>query len=805
MTRKNQISSFLHSNMTPDARAALERAGLSRRDFLRTTGMLIIGFSLAGSTELTAADKQPRSTGAVALDQVDSWIAISADETVTAYSGKCDFGQGFATVQYQLVADELFVPLERVTLIACDTNLSPDQGVTSGSQSSRTEFGPQGLRQALATAREALFQMAADRFAVSVDQLTVQDGVIRVQCDPSQQVTYGQLIGGQQFAITVSTAAVPKDPSQYTVLGTPVPRYDIPAKVTGEYQYVQNVRLPSMLHGKVVRPPVVGAHVISVDESSVQGLPGNIRVVAKKDFVGVVADKEWQARNAALALSVQWSAGDTLPSQASLYDYIRTQPSRDAYTVLADDVDQQLQNAANVISATYQYPYQLHGSIASSCAVADVRGSGSDGAANIWSASQGVYPLRDSMALVLGIPKENVRVIFVEGSGCYGLNGADTVSYDAALLSQAVGQPVRVQLTRKDEMVSGESYGPAYAVDLRAGLDDSGNITAWDYKGWTLTKGNRPNATTPGNILTGALVGFPTPPLVPGGGTPPTSYSNNGNSASSYGAGIVNGVSGGTGTISSERVLTHTIASPFFTGPLRSPARLQNTYANESFIDEIAAFVQVDAVQFRRLYLRDSRLIDVLNAAAGAANWDTRPSPKPGNMPTGIATGRGVACALYEGDNGYCALVAEVQVNQDTGVITVTRMVASQDSGAVSNPDGLKNQMEGGALQGMSRALREELTWDSQKITSVDWHSYPVYHFGEPVPVIETVLINRLDKPQLGAGECTITLVPAAIANAVFDATGARLRQVPFTPARVLAALAARALTPPKKLATLRP
>ena len=778
--------------MTPDALAALERAGFSRRDFLKGAGVLIVGFSATGglAKNLLAQDSAQADPP---LDQVDSWVAIGADESVTAYSGKCDFGQGFATVQYQLVADELYVPLNRITLIACDTAQTPDQGVSSGSQSDPTEFGPNGLRQALATAREALLQMASDRLGVPADQLEVKAGVIRVKHsgeeDGDREVTYGQLIGGQQFHVAVNPNATPKDPRRYRVLGRSVRRFDIPAKVAGQYQYVQHVRLPGMRHGKVVRPPTVGATVISVDTSSVENLPGNVQVVVKNDFIGVVADKEWQAHNAALALRVMWSPGATLPNQQDLYDYMRGQPARDSYTVLANDVDQKLEQAAQVVKATYLYPYQMHGSIGSCCAVADVQGSGPDGTATIWSATQGVYPQRDSVALVLGIPKENVRIIFVEGSGCYGLNGADTVSYDAALLSQAAGQPVRVQFTRKDEMASGESYGPAYVVDLRAGLDDQGNITVWDYEAWSLTKGNRPDATAPGNIITGALVGFPTPPLIPGGGSPPTSYRNNSNAASPYGAGCVNGMCGGTGTIVSERVLTHMIASPFFTGPLRSPARLQNTFANETFIDKLAALVQADPVEYRLRYLSDSRLIDVLNAAADRANWDRRPSPKPGNPPTGVVTGRGIACALYEGNNGYCALVAEIEVDQDTGVLTATKLFAAQDSGPVSNPNGLRNQMEGGALQGWSRAVSEEVTWDDQKITSIDWRTYPVFHFGEPLPRIKTALINRLDKPKMGAGECTITLVAAAVANAVFDATGARLRQVPFTPPRVLAAL----------------
>jgi len=790
-----QGRSFTPSAMTADARAALERAGFSRRDFLKGTGALVVGFSVLGRLEIAGVPgKAAAQTLDIPLDQVDSWIAIGADESITGYTGKCEFGQGFRTVQYQLIADELYVPLERVNLIVCDTSLTPDQGTTSGSQSHPTEFGPNGLRQALATARERLFEIASgsDYLGVPVDQLSVQDGIIFVTADPSQQFTYGQLIGGQQFNLMVNPQAVPKDPSQYTVLGTPVPRYEIPAKMFGTFTYVQQVRVPGMKHGKVVRPPWVGATVIDLDPQSVENLPGNPQVVRVNNFVGIVADSEWEALQAAGALQVTWSEGVTLPAQLDFYDYLRQQPSQDRYTVLNDDVDQKFDEAASIVTATYLTPYQMHGSVGTSCAVADVQGSGPNGTARIWSATQGVYPQRDSVAMVLGIPKENIEVIFFEGSGCYGINGADTVSFDAALMSQAVGAPVRVQLTRHEEMAWGENFGPPYSIDLRAGLNEQNDIIVWEYEGWTDTKGNRPNATTPGNIITGALAGFPTPPLVTGGGDPPTNYSNNGNSDSSYGAGCVRGTCGGTGTISSERILTHTVESPFFTGPLRSPGRLQNTFANESFIDEVAASVGEDPIQYRLRHLSDPRLIDVLNAAANAANWDTRPSPKPGNPPTGVVTGRGAACVLYEGNNGYSAMVVEVEVDQDTGQVTVTSVVASQDSGPVSNPDGLRNQIEGGTLQGISRALAEEVTWNDRQITSDNWIAYPVIRFGGRLPAFQSVLVNRLDRLQMGAGECSITVVAGAIANAIFDATGARVRQVPFTRPRVLDALAAR-------------
>jgi CO/xanthine dehydrogenase Mo-binding subunit len=774
--------------LTPTATEAL-----SRRGFLAGTGGLIVAFS-SGVSRPAAGQTAGPPYPVIPLSQVDSWIAVGTDGGVTGYSGKCDFGQGFGTVQYQLVAEEMNVPLERVSLFICDTAITPDQGVSSGSQAHPTEFGPDGLRQALATAMNALLQMASQQLNVPVDQLMAEDGMIMVRTDRSRRVSYGTLVAGEKFNLTVNSRAAYKDPRQYKVLGTSVPRYDIPQKVTGEFEFVHNIRLPGMLHGRVVRPPMVGAKVVSVDNSSVRSLAGNVRVVVKGDFVGVVADTQWYAQQAAETLNVTWSTpAETLPPQASLYEWMKRQPARDNYIIRAADVDENLQKAAKVVEATYYHPYQLHGSMGTSCAVADVYGTGATGIATIWSATQGVYPLRDSVAQVIGIPAVNIRVLQVEGSGCYGLNGADSAAFDAAILSQSVGKPVRLQYTRKDEHTGADHFGPAYIINLKAGVDDKGQIAAWDYEAWTLSKGNRPNGNTPGNIISGALAGFATPPIVPT--TSPavaTTFSNNANAAPAYGSGCVGTACGGTGSVKSERVLVHTIQSPFFTGPLRSPNRLQNTFANESFMDEIAAAVKVDPVQYRLRHLTDPRLIDVLNAAAKAASWDTRPSPKPGNARTGVVSGRGVAVLLYEGDNGYSSMVADVEVNQDTGAIVVKRFVVSGDSGPISNPDGLRNQTEGGTLQGMGRALFEEVRWDDRSLTSMNWITYPVYRFGQFLPKVETVLINRLDVEPMGAGETAITIVAAAISNAVFDATGARLREVPFTPARVLTALGAR-------------
>jgi nicotinate dehydrogenase subunit B len=761
---------------------------VSRRTFLTTSGTMIVGLSMGGRA-LGQVLGGPAS-GSPPLNQVDSWIAIAADGSVTAFSGKEELGQGISVAQAQLVAEELCVPFNRVKLLYCDTALTPDQAHTSGSQSHPANFNHSNLAQGCATAREALLNMASQRFGVPVDELIAADGAVSLKGVASKKVTYGELIGSKKFNLAVDPKAKRKDPSTWTVLGKPVPRPDLPDIVTGRFEFVHNVRVPGMLHGRVVRPPAVGATVVSVDEGSVAGMPGLTKVVVKKNFVGVVAEKPWQAMQIAAKLKVNWSAGTGLPRQADFADHLRNQkPTRDTLLVDSRDVDQRLSAAATTLKASYFHPYQMHGSVGSSCAVADVQGD----KATLWSATQAVWYQRSSCAMVLGLKPENVHVIFRRGSGCYGLNGADTVTYDAAILSQAVGKPVRVQLTRKDEM-AWENYGNAFVMDERAGLDAQGNIIAWDHEAWSPGLGNRPGIAAPGNVITGYLLGFSPEPFNPRSPAPaPAAFNNNSNGVPGYLAGAVNGASKGTGTVKSERVLLHNVVSPFWTGPLRSPSRLPNTFAHESFMDELAAKAKADPVEFRARHLNHPRLREMVLAAAKAANWDKRPSPLSGNRKTGVARGRGMACVAYEGDNGYAAMVVEAEVDQDTGKISVKRIVVSNDCGPISNPDGLRNQLEGGALQGMSRALGEEVTWDDQKVTSFDWRTYHSLPLGFAVPKIETVLVNRPDQEATGAGETSITIVAPAIANAIFDATGARIRQAPFTSERVKAALAARA------------
>ena len=507
-----------------------------------------------------------------------------------------------------------------------------------------------------------------------------------------------------------------------------------------------------------------------------------------------------------LAGNIIWSAGDTIPAQTDLYTYMAQQPSRDSFAVNTGDVDKVMSTAVTTLSAQYLYPYQMHGSLASSCAVVDVRGKGKTATVKAWSATQSVYDVRTYLSTLLSIPEANIEVIQVEGSGCYGGNGADPVTFDAALLSQAAGKPVRVQYSRRDEMTGGEHYGHPMVSNQKVGLDANGSIIAWDNETVLGAHGEGPlagftggGAPGPGNFIPGALAGFPISKVVltsKPANPAPSPFWNFGNGVPPYSTGNINGVSLGTGTVASQRSLTRIVESPLWTSYLRSPDHIQNTWSNENFMDEIASSVKTDPVQYRLRHLSDPRLINVLNAVTQKAIWDTRPSPKAGNARTGVVSGRGVSCVLYSGFDGYVALVAEVSVNQDTGVITVTKTTAGLDTGPVINPNGLRNQMEGQVIQGISRALVEEVKFRNQGtggfITSGDWLSYPVLSFGNPLPQIDTVLINNLKVSPTGAGETIITLVGSAIGNAVYDATGVRMRQIPLTPANFLAAKAAQ-------------
>jgi nicotinate dehydrogenase subunit B len=759
----------------------------SRRDFLKNSGSLIVGFGATSFLPGALRAQGPFATHASHIDpnRLGSWLAVDAEGSITAYTGKCDFGQGIFTAQTQLVAEELCVAISRVKLVQCDTAICPDQGTTSGSQSTPTNFNDESLALAAATAREALLNFAADRFAEPVDTLDVTDGVVTNKT--GGRVSYAELVQGKYLNLPLNKSARRRSPERWTTLGKPVRSLDRASLMTGTFEFVHHVRLPEMLHARVVRPPRMGSTVENVDEASVRNLPGIVKVVVRKNFVGVVAVKQHQAVTAARQLAVQWNPGPKLPKQQDFFKSMRTQPSRDALSVDSGDVDSHFRAAKIIVKSTYSYPYQMHGSVGASCAVADVQAN----QATVWSATQSVYPTRSILAMLLGLKPDDVRVVFVRGAGCYGLNGADAVSFEAAILSQAVGKPVRLQFSRQDEM-AWENYGSACLVEQKAAIGDDGQIAAWDREAWVAALGNRTGYDQPGNLITGMLLGYEPESLQPTPAKPPKGQLRNQNNVvPAYFAGCIEGSCGTEGTVVRERALTHTVRSPFFTGPLRSPLRIQNTFANECFMDELSARAKADPVAYRLQHLKNSRVIGVLKAAAELAKWDARPSPKAHLPRSGIASGRGVACVAYEGTNGYAALIAYVDVDLESGVVQPKRFVVAVDCGPISNPDGLRNQTDGGILQGMSRTLVEEVMWDESRVTSVDWQTYKSLYLDYEMPQIECVFVAPEGVPALGAGETSITVVPAAIGNAVFDATGARLRDVPFIPERVKIAMEA--------------
>jgi CO/xanthine dehydrogenase Mo-binding subunit len=638
---------------------------------------------------------------------------------------------------------ELDVPFERVSMVMGDTARTPDEGYTAGSKT--IQVGGVALRKAAAEARQALLEMASSRLGVATDGLTIQNGLIS---GGGQSVSYGDLIGGQTFSRTISDQTPLKNPSQYTIVGQPIPRLDLPGKIFAQPSYVQDVRLQGMLHGRVLHPATIGATLANVDESSVAGIPDLVKVVRNGNFVGVVAQTEWGAIRAARQLKVDWTANaaSTLPDQSQLAEWLRQQGASDKQAVVKGDVDAALASAASVVRATYTQPYQNHASIGPSCAVADVQGS----QATVYSSTQGVYPLRGAIAQLLGLPASSVQVIHAEGSGCYGHNGFDDVSGEAALLSQAVGKPVRVQWMREDEHVW-EPHGPAMLVEVRGAVDDQGRVSAWDYQVWTPTHSTRPGGFA-ANLLPGMLVNPPPPAaensFVGGDRNAPSNY-----------------------TFVNNRVTVHWLnSSPIRVSALRSLGAMANAFANESFMDELAYAAGVDPVQFRLDHLDDPRAIAVVQVAADRMGW------QPHTQPNGSGTGRGIAFGRYENTEAYVATAAEVSVSDR---IALHRIVVAHDCGLIINPDGLRNQIEGNVIQSASRALLEEVTFDTSKITSVDWRSYPILRF-QDIPTIDIVLLDHPDQPAWGAGEpATMTTAPA-IANAVFDATGNRLRSIPL-------------------------
>jgi len=753
-----------------------KKIDFSRRQFLKGTGALVVGFqffpplsrAFAQSTVGPGMDADPTS--------LDSWLAVAADGTVTVFSGKVDLGTGVETAMAQIVAEELDVPFNRVKMIGLDTTKAIDQGITAGSRS--IERGGPQLRQAAAAARKELLKLAAARLNSTPDKLVVKDGIVSVAGDSKKSISYGQLIGGKKFNVKITATGKgwdmkvapevqAKNFKDYKIVGTSQKRIELPPKLTGEFVYAHDVRIPGMLHGRVVRPPTITSTPASIDESAVKKIPGFVKVVQEGSFVGVVCRTEWAAINAARALTVTWSQPPTkMPAGPdAVFAYIKnTKSLRDQVTVNKGDPDSALTRAAKTYEATYRWPFQMHGMMGPSCAVADV----GKGRATIYTGTQGSFETRKSVAELLGFPETSVRVLYREASGSYGRMGADDVSEDAALLSRAAGAPVRVQWMRDDEH-GWEPKGPTQLDIGRAGVDAQGKIIAWDFadRGLPLTAASGRGL----RLLASRQVGMK-----------PTA---DGNSNGTQGLGEMY-------SFDNQKCSAPLIPwvqpdeTPLRTGYLRAPGDLARCFSSESFMDEIAADQHIDPVQFRLRYLGENkRGADALTAVAKQARWQERPSPAPAS--TGSkALGRGVAISNRAGT--ICGAVAEVEVDKATGTVAVKRFVLSHDCGLIINPDGLKNQIEGNIIQGVSRALLEEVKFDSSGIKSLDWSSYPVIRF-PAVPEIEIVLINRPEMPALGGGEPSSAPIAAAIANAIFDATGVRLREAPFTPERVLAGM----------------
>lgn len=736
---------------------------MQRRHFLQAGSGLVVSFTLGGVAPLVQAQGAAATSKSMVREQVDAWLGIGADGRVTVYTGKVDLGTGTRTALAQLVAEELDVDFNAIDMVMGDTLLTLDQGQTAGSLTISNGGAP--LRQAAASARQALLASAATRLSANVADLTVAQGVVSVR-GTGQQVSYGALVQGKPLDVKLDPKVALKSPGLHTVVGKSIPRVDIPAKVTGQFTFIHDFKLPGMLHARVVRPPAPGATLVSLNESSVRKIPGFVKVVRKQDFVAVVCKSEWASVKAAKLLDAEWTTAATLPIKGELYDYWRKLPvAKDEAVVKTGDAVAALATASKRIKATYDFAPHTHGSIGPSCAVADFR----DGSCTVWSASQATHSLQSELSGVLGVPKANVRLVYLDGAGCYGRNGHEDCSGDAALVSQLAGAPVRVQWMRADEHVW-DPKSPPTLVDMEGGLDAQGLPVAWRSE-FFLTQAR------------GTLDEFPLLAAVLSGVKRTGHYTGNIQRNSDVLYQFPN--------IKTE--VHRLVDNAFRTSHLRTPGRMQNTFANESFFDEMAAAAGADPLQWRVNYLKEPRARAVLEDVARLSGWQTRASPQAGAANaggSGMARGRGVSFVKYDNERTFVALVAQVEVDRRSGQIRVTDVWCSHDCGQIINPDGARNQIEGGIVQTISRTLLEELQFDRSRFTSADWASYPILRF-TGVPRIHISLINRPEQPAWGAGEMAPTVVPSAISNAVFDATGLRLRSVPFLPEKVLAARSA--------------
>ena len=776
----------------------------SRRDFLKTSGLLVVSFSTAtvtGARPLAAAGGG-EAAGAQAAGpypdpdfrQLDSWIVIHGDNTATFYVGKTDCGQGTGTAFRQMMSDELDIAYESTSLIMGSTDVTPDQGGSGGSDAIQRDGWP--MRRVAAEARRVLLELASERFGVPVQELDVSEAVITLRSDRSSRVTYAELIGGRRFNVTLTGRdinettgmAEVKPVQELRIVGQSPQRYDIPPKVDGSLTWAVDVTLPGMVHARNVKPPVVGASPLSIDESSVRDLPGFIQVVRKGNYVAVVCEREEQAINASRRLQVSWEkpAAAPFPTSEELYAYMRSAtPTSSSDPDVVGNPEVALEGAATALEAEYDFPFQGHTAFGPAHALADP----SDGQMTIYSNDMKSYGMRTGVAAFLGMPRDQVRVVWMEGPQGYGRTAADDAGFEAAFLAKEIGRPVRVQWMR-DEETAWDTKGPAFTFRLRGGLDAQGNLVALDYDAQSADY-NHVGYNEVDTVLISQLMG--TRRATPSRGrasTPSELYA------------VPN-----RRTAAQVVRLPSVWETPLRTGNLRDPNGPQVTFASESFIDELAAAANADPIEFRLNLLagstdddsgfRRARSIAVIRAAADAYGWDTRPSPK--SHGTGaILTGRGMAYSFR--NQTVLAEIVEVEVTRETGHVWVKRIVCAHDCGLVINPEGLRGTIEGGMLHSLSRALHEEVQFDTEKVTSVDWLSHPSLTHTDTPAAIDVVLVNgdpnpdRFDLPHYGAGEAVCKPLIAAVANAIYDAIGVRLRRVPFRDERVLAELEAAAV-----------
>jgi nicotinate dehydrogenase subunit B len=733
-------------------------ASLSRREFAAGLGAIVVAFSLA--PRLALAQEPPRLPGSLQTNRrLDAWLRINSDGTTTVFTGKVELGQGILTALRQIAAEELDLPLDRIAMISGDTSRTPNEGQTAGSQS--VENSGTALRMAGAEARAILLDLAAKRLGVAADALSVADGVI--SAPDGRKVGYGELAAEADLKREATAKVAPKPATSHRIVGKSIPRFDIPAKVTGGAAYVQDIRLPGMVHGRVVRPPRYGATLESVDEAAAKAVPGVIAVVRDGSFLGVVAEREEQAikARAALAGSAKWKGGPELPDPARIHEHIKSLHSKDEVIGVKQAA---VPAGARTLEATYTKPYLAHASIGPSAALAEFK----DGKLTVWTHSQGVFPLRAELVQALKMQPGDIRCIHTEGSGCYGHNGADDVALDAALLARGVpGRPVRLQWMRDDEF-AWEPYGAAMVMQAKASLGADGRIADWQYELWSNTHSTRPQSTKGTNVLAAWYLAQPQH-IGPPQGLPQPAGGGDRNAIPLY-------------DFPSQRVLHHFIPEmPLRVSALRTLGAYANVFAIESFMDELAAAAGADPLAFRLAHMKDPRARAVIEAVARKAGW------KEGEKGDGTR-GRGIGFAKYKNLACYVAVVAEVEVDRASAVVRCPRAYAAIDAGLVINPDGLISQTEGGIVQSASWTLKEQVRFDKNGITSRDWASYPILTMVE-APKVEVELINRPNERPLGAGEGSQGPAVAALANAFAHATGKRIRDLPIDPDRVKAAL----------------